>query len=208
MRKKQLIGLIGEIGAGKSTISAHALAYLQTVYGLTGQRIGFMDAAYKMLIALGVPAKDVYDKSKWDEPTPLNSPLCGRTIRQACQTLGTEWGCNLVHAEIWVNSALGLCHQAFATGVDLVILDNVRKWPEFNAVKTRGGFLIAVCPLPSSGSTDPKSSFYHESEALIPDLKLKADYTLFNDKRRQSAQEVGRELAGLISATYSSHVPV
>ena len=53
-----------------------------------------------MFAALGIAPAPRDDPRVWREtPHPL---LCGRTPRQALQTLGTEWGRDCIGDDVWV----------------------------------------------------------------------------------------------------------
>lgn len=60
--------------------------------------------------------------------------LCGRTPRYAMQTLGTEWGRNLLHADIWVN--VWKRNLGFIVDRHDVIVDDLRFLSEERAIRT------------------------------------------------------------------------
>lgn len=62
-------------------------------------------------------------------------PFLGKSYREICQTLGTEWGRKLVHPDIWVNAAFG---RRISARVRTVI-DDVRFPNEAQAILKRGG---------------------------------------------------------------------
>lgn len=129
-----LVGLCGYRGAGKSEVSKGAA----NIQGY--KHMGFSDTLYQMLIAFGIPRTVVFDKSRWDEPRP---ELNGLTTRYACDTLGTDWGRNLIGKDIWANRTVAKACEHLRTTDKLVIIDNVRFPEEAQAIINADGVLIA-----------------------------------------------------------------
>lgn len=131
-----LIALCGYKGSGKTTITD--LAIRRMSYGYY-RRIGFADPMVDMIEAMGIPRSILNDKSRWNEPQSI---LCGRSIRHAVDTLGTDWGRDQIGINVWTGIAL---QRAVAIAGDgkTVIIDNVRFPSEVEAVKSAGGLLIA-----------------------------------------------------------------
>lgn len=164
----KLIGLIGYKGSGKSTLTDEAL---YTWDGVRAIRMGFADPMHNMIEALGVPAAILNDKKRWDEPLEL---LCGKTTRHAVVTIGTEWGRNCIGEEIWTRIAIHRSNKLRAFEGKNVIIDNVRFPIEANAIRERGGILIAFKrPMIALDTA-------HESEQHIEALQRDADITFFN----------------------------
>ena len=145
-----IIALTGPAGCGKSTI-AHAL---ERDHGFV--RVRFAGPLKDMLRALGLTAEQVDGEEK---ETPL-SLLCGRTPRQAMQTLGTEWGRNCIGADVWVNAAMRTVDQLLAAHRDVVI-DDLRFDNEARALAGRRAHIVQ---LHRAGATADPS---HASEAGI-----------------------------------------
>jgi hypothetical protein len=81
-----LIGLHGKAHAGKDTVGQMLVGY-----GL--DRVAFADPIKRMLIeGLGLTAEH-FDSPLKEEPIPW----LGKSPRQLMQTLGTEWGRDLVN---------------------------------------------------------------------------------------------------------------
>jgi tRNA A37 threonylcarbamoyladenosine biosynthesis protein TsaE len=86
-----IIVLTGRAGSGKSTIAKE----IARMYG--AHVTSFATPLKEMLIALGLHYCDVYGDNR-EMPCAL---LGGQTPRHAMQTLGTEWGRNLIHPDLW-----------------------------------------------------------------------------------------------------------
>jgi hypothetical protein len=124
----KVIGLKGKIGAGKSTAAEY---FVERGYKL----IKFADPIKDMLRELGLtnyelegPLKDI----------PCNF-LCGVTPRHAMQMLGTDWGRDLIHTDVWVNL---WCLEAAKH--PLVVVDDCRFLNEARAIRARGGVVIEI----------------------------------------------------------------
>jgi len=126
------IGFCGLAGAGKTTAALHLV---QTM-GAT--RMRFAEPLKRMLAALGCGAED-YDGAGKNVPSAL---LCGQTPRHAMQTLGTEWGRELIGWDLWVNgwkaAVERLPHET------LVVVDDVRFENEAAAIRARDGLLFEI----------------------------------------------------------------
>jgi hypothetical protein len=89
----KLIALTGKAGSGKSTIAT----YLEKRYNFT--RFRFAGSLKNMMYSLGLTVNEVEGSDKI-KPCKL---LGGKTPRFAMQTLGTEWGRNLICDDLWIN---------------------------------------------------------------------------------------------------------
>ncbi len=90
-----IVGIIGPKQSGKSTLTK----YLVEHYGFT--RTAFADPLKQALItAFGLTREQVYGNEK-EIPT---DKLCGRTPRHAMITMGTEWGRDMIHPDIWLTA--------------------------------------------------------------------------------------------------------
>jgi len=94
--------------------------------------------------------------------------LDGATPRSMMQTVGTEWGREMVHPELWVRS---LFHRLRTSGG---IISDVRFENEAREIRARGGIVIALSR-PGTGSDDA-----HISEKPLPAELITAH--LVNDK--------------------------
>ena len=135
-----LIGLVGYKGAGKSSVSAKAIFDpCRSMQALPIHLMNFSNPIYEMLAAIGIPADILRNKSRWNEPLPI---LCGKNTRFAATSLGTEWGRDMIGADLWANIAIGQVHELVSRGIS-VIIDNVRFPNEFELLREQGAQMIA-----------------------------------------------------------------
>ena len=85
-----VIAITGQAGSGKTTIAKH----LELEYNYV--RVRFAEVLKDMLLALGLTEEEINGDLK-EKPCSL---LLGKTPRHAMQTLGIEWGRNLIHPDI------------------------------------------------------------------------------------------------------------
>jgi hypothetical protein len=161
---KQVIGVCGPEGAGKSTVGKILVEH----YG--AGVVPFAQPLKKMLEALGVPPRNLYGSLE-DKLEPLDV-LCGRSARWAAQSLGTEWGRDLIGGDIWVN--------AWKSAVDaaaehLIVADDLRFLNEVEAVRALGGHVVCVL---RPEADDREGQPAHRSQEY---WKLPRAYTLVND---------------------------
>lgn len=106
-----IIGLMGAKGAGKSTV-----AQMLVERGFV--RAPFAGPLKAMLRELGLSGEQLDGAAKERE----SDLLCGRTARYAMQTLGTEWGRQIIHPDLWVR-AWEYRLTAWPDGVNAVVED-------------------------------------------------------------------------------------
>jgi hypothetical protein len=147
-----IIGLTGYAGSGKST----AAKILVERHGFT--LVKFAGPLKQMMRCLGLGDREIEGDLK---ETP-HDVLCGKTPRYAMQTIGTEWGRDLIGTELWVNVAMEAAWRVRGAGAEVVI-DDCRFLNEAKAVQTEGGIIVEVMR-PGVG---PQSG--HASENQIPD---------------------------------------
>lgn len=131
----RLVALSGAAGSGKTT----AADYLIEHYGY--HRFKFAGPLKDMLYAVGMTHGEVEGMSK-QQPSEM---LCGRTPRYVMQTLGTEWGRDLIGANLWVNlwQRRVTAFAAENPGAKFVV-DDMRFANELEAVQQLGGSRITV----------------------------------------------------------------
>lgn len=156
----RVIGISGLAGSGKST----AARLLRD--GANYEIVPFAGPLKKMLRALGLHQRDVSGGGKCQP----NALLCGKTPREAMQTLGTEWGRMLIGTDVWLNA-----WQQAIKGVDFVVADDVRFENEAGIVRAQGGVVIRIER--SKSGTPVGSGHASEQLAFQPDIVIRNDGT-------------------------------
>lgn len=91
--------------------------------------------------------------------------LHGRSPRYVMQTLGTEWGRELIAPDLWVGICLRQAAKRMESGMSVVI-DDVRYRNEADAIRAAGGEVIRVYrPRYEDAGGRPA----HKSEGAIPE---------------------------------------
>jgi hypothetical protein len=125
-----IIGVTGPARSGKDTVANFIVAMRG------GYRYAFADPIRGMLVPLGIDMTDPY----WQAHKEEEIPALGVSPRRLMQTIGTEWGRELINPRIWIilaNSVL-LRH-----GPGMVISD-VRFEDEAQWVRSLGGTIVHV----------------------------------------------------------------
>lgn len=166
---RTIVAFTGLAGAGKSTAAAH----LTNHRGF--QRVRFAGPLKAMMAALGLTQNQIEGSEK-ESPCAL---LGGKTPRWAMQSLGTEWGRDLIDSDLWIRA-----WQAAVTAVPAgapVVVDDCRFPNEAAAVSAAGGIIVRV-ERPGAGTP---SGYQHSSETHA----LPAARTLHNTLSEQNLRE-------------------
>ncbi len=158
---RPLIGITGKAGSGKDTVGT----VLQAQFGLGIHKLSFATRLKEMVAAmLNVPyemLEGVTEQSrKWREE-PFED--IGKSPRELMLSLGTEWGRDMVHNDVWVR----LVNDQFKDMIGGAFLTDVRFTNEAEWIKFMGGVLIETRKIGGelqvgSGTTS------HRSEAGVP----------------------------------------
>lgn len=130
MIAQKLIGITGAARSGKDTVAS----FLLSLRG--GYLYSFADPIREMLKALGVDLSDPY----WQDRKELTIKTINASPRRMMQTLGTEWGRELIHPDLWVLLA---AKKLKANGQGMIVTD-VRFENEAAFVRDNDGVLIHV----------------------------------------------------------------
>ncbi len=143
-----VIALTGAAGSGKTTVA------MQLMLKYSYARVRFADGLKRMLLELGLSPEEV-DGALKEEPSSL---LLGATPRHAMQTLGTEWGRNLIHQDLWAHTWKVRAENCLRLG-QMVVCDDCRYENEVAFVRSFVG--AELWRLQRSAATGVKS---HSSE--------------------------------------------
>lgn len=159
----RLIALCGLAGSGKTTCAE----YLEREWGY--HHLKFAGPIKEMLRPLGLDESHLEGPLK-EEPTEL---LAGNSPRHAMQTLGTEWGRELMGQNFWADMWSISAKKVIEQG-GKVVVDDCRFPNELASVKHLGGIAVAVIR-PGVAAVAP-----HRSE----NPSLPTDWALINDAGR------------------------
>lgn len=158
--RRHIIGLAGVAGSGKDTVAD----YLVRQHGYT--KIAFADPLRAMTAALlpylGIQGDTTHLLQHDRAFKEADLPLIHRSPRHLLQTLGTEWGRNLVRPDMWLRIAE---HRVMLTSGPVVITD-VRFANEATLVRRMGGRMWC---LSRCGAGIPGN---HSSEMPLPAVML------------------------------------
>lgn len=172
--KIHMIGICGPKGSGKS----EAARTLGRSAGFSRHRFaGPIKRAMKEAFGL---TDDHVDGDLKEIPTPL---LHGLTPRDVMKSMGTEWGRNMIHKDIWVTAWRNTMPTNNSLGGEIrVAVDDVRFPNEAEMLRTDYDATIIRIVRPGF-----ESDTSHESEAH----SIEAEFEIVNDK---SIEEFRNEL--------------
>ena len=157
-----IIGLAGRKGAGKDTAASLIQQHMRG-----WERIAFADPIRAALSAMLEGFNFGYHLTPERKEQPIPG-LHGQSARSLAQTLGTEWGRDCVHPDLWITLAmrqLDIAEQCDATGA---VITDVRFPNEAKVIRASGGRVWWIEPndrLP--GTTDAHRS---ESSLSVHDI--------------------------------------
>lgn len=174
-----LIGLAGAKRSGKDT----AAGRICTRFGLVPESFA---GPIRFFVAdlLGMTARQ-FEACK---ESPIDW-LPGFTPRMLMQTVGTEWGRQTIHADLWVLSAMRRAEARVGRGDRGVVFTDVRMANEAEAIRERGGFVLRL-NRPSAHAHDP-----HATEVRLPDSLIDVEVSnagTFADLYRNLDAAMGR----------------
>lgn len=116
----------------------------------------FADPLYKMLGELlgHMKVAKLRAENRKNEPLP---ELGGHTLREALQTLGTDWGRNLMWDDIWVQRCI---HRIAVESPVVASIDDLRFPNEYARVREAGATIVRLVP---EQEEEPEAAA-HESE--------------------------------------------
>ena len=150
--KGVLIGLCGAKGSGKTFIAEN----MRDHHGATILR--FADTLKDMMRVMGFTEAHLTGDQK-ETPSEV---LKGKTPRYAMQTLGTEWGRQMLHDTVWVDILVAKSKQVQG----MVVVDDVRFPNEIEAIHNNGGIVVWV----------DRESIYEEGDIHPSETSIQADH--------------------------------
>lgn len=146
---------------------------------------------------LGIPMEDI------DNPSIKNEPdyKFGRSIRYMLQTLGTEWGRNLIDDSLWMKLAQESIERQFQHGLNVVNTD-LRFLNEAEKVKEMGGYVIHILRNDNvNGDISLKTGAQsHASNVTLPTEFI--DYTIHNNYSLQMFED---EISRIVTEIALNH---
>lgn len=132
----KLVGLTGRARSGKDSL-AH---FLVEQHGF--KRVAFADPIRHAVAEItGLSVDELMDGPA--KETPLDW-LDGVTPRRMMQTLGTEWGRDTIHRDLWLRVAQRKIDAALAAGAPGVVVSDVRFDNEAYFVADQDGLVVEV----------------------------------------------------------------
>lgn len=135
----KLIGFAGPAGSGKS----EAAEFLRHHFGF--RKYAFADPLKRMVAALFDITPEEFER-KCQDRTFKESPIGGlnKSPRQLMQTLGTEWGRDQVHPDVWVSIAQLHIYGHYWTddAAPGVAIHDVRFNNEANWIRMNDGLIV------------------------------------------------------------------
>jgi hypothetical protein len=162
-----IVGLVGLKGSGKTTASRYLRDSKNFVIVPFASPIKSM--LWVFLHNQNVSNSIIDKMLNGDLKETPSEYFSGRTPRFAMQTLGTEWGRDLISPNLWTDT-----WARYIISLNNVVVDDVRFQSEIDRIRSLGGICIRINR--PDAESDP-----HSSEAGIKDLHdLK--YTVENDQ--------------------------
>ena len=168
-----LIGITGKARSGKDTIAKH----LVNSHGFDHYWFSkpMKDA---LAVMLGWTSEHLYGDLK-----EAVDPFYNVSPRRALQTIGTDWGRDIINKDLWLLCA----ERAIASSPNLVISD-VRFDNEAKLIRSKGGIVICVNRhdaqevsehISESGVSEHLIDMTIENEGTIEQLQALVDYVFF-----------------------------
>lgn len=152
---RRVFGFCGLIGAGKTTAALHFVDR----HGFA--RIRFAGPLKAMLRAMGLSEREI-DGDLKEQPCDM---LGGKTPRWAMQSIGTEWGRDLICGDLWIRTWQRACSEIPEDRG--IVVDDVRFVNEAEAIRAQGGLVIRV-----ERSGVAATGHISEQIPIVPDLAI------------------------------------
>lgn len=161
----KLIGLIGPAGAGKTTLAKALAGYKDfTVVSFAGPLRRMVEAFLKEAGEYHGPVHEQGAKQRQVQVAG------GKTVRELLQSLGTEWGRNIVASDVWLDIAAKSITDKLTKGH--VVVDDIRFDNERELIKRLGGTLVRIYPKTLAES----AAIRHQSEMVLEQWRYGEHY--------------------------------
>ena len=127
-----IIGFSGAKGVGKSSLANELQSRIEKT-----EIMSFAEPLKKMLEVIGVSQEIMADPKLKNEALPW----LGVAPRFMLQTLGTEWGRDMVHNQIWLKV---MNRKLASSKAGLVLIDDCRFQNEADLIRSRAGVVIEL----------------------------------------------------------------
>lgn len=171
---KDIIGLYSHCpGIGKSTVARH----LEHSWGYTVMSFAapMKLIAHVLLSQLGYSC-DGIQRMLHGEDKELLIPELKTTPRHILRTLGTEYGRQCIHPDIWIKIAHIQMQKAFLEGASGIVFDDCRFPNEAAFLHTQGAKLWLI-----DGPPRTESDATHASDGNLS-VGITFDHKILNDK--------------------------
>lgn len=135
-----ILGISGLMGSGKSTAADVLVKAGWHRVKFAGPLKAMIESLY---IGAGLSASEIARKIEGDLKEVPCDILGGKTPRYAMQTLGSEWGRDLIDRDLWIGVAAARAVQLMALGHSVVI-DDVRFENEAETIRNLGGLILEI----------------------------------------------------------------
>lgn len=162
-----LIGLTGKAFSGKDTVAGHL-----------HRQHEFFQMAFADPLREGL--KTLFGLGDWNfTPSGKESVIewIGKTPRELMQTLGTQWGRDLVHRDLWCRHMDRRVKPKLTYGRPVVISD-VRFLDEARFVHSHGGQIWRVLRPGADTTAHSDHTSEQEHQRIVADLDLINDGTI------------------------------
>jgi hypothetical protein len=171
----KIIALTGPKQVGKTTVANAIVDNLDPF--IHSQVVSFATPMRAMLRAMGI------DEQNLNNPSLKETPIEGinKSARQLLQTLGTDWGRNMIHQNIWLWAMKRQLEFARMGRAEYAIIDDCRFENEARCVKSLDGIIVRLTRDGYEYGTDS-----HESETPVSEI----DFTCDAQDARQASERI------------------
>jgi hypothetical protein len=130
-----IIGIAGRKGAGKSSVAERLEEH---GFGRMSFASTLKEMVRVLLRNVGLSESDIC-KAEVDKEAVI--PKLGVSYRRLCQTLGTDWGRDMINPKVWLMCA---SRELSTSPLEHVVFDDIRFDGEADLIRERGGLIIHV----------------------------------------------------------------